>query len=294
MIKKKIKKISLLFIGILVIISVIGCRKKTNEAEVITYTEEQFNDVSNRYNQLKNELAIYDDTYKSLDSFRKLAVIQAGIMTFNKIKDKIVLNYGIANENDNYSVASLGQETLISIGNNIKINPIGWTIQTSTSEIDCSIPTKATGKIKFLTYYGDFDTLNVDSDWLYPFLGNNNLTLQSMRDIFYNSASCGKETTCSIDILDSTTNGQELRLNANSILDKDQLNYYGLDSDSEVDVIIKLDEANKINAKLRSGLFYANGVLCEYQFVVYDNNSRLLVDNLINSITINNNNVYLK
>lgn len=271
-------------------ICVIGCKRKSEKTEETvpiekTYTETEYKALKKQVQQLTEELSIYDDTYKTLDSFKSKNVVQAGKWYYNKIKDKIVLNRtSFFDDLDNS-----GETANITLGDNImSLTANNWRIQTNTGEINLCIPDSVYGKISLYKYdmsaESKINPSNVANGILQDYLEDNEIEIKTRRDIFSNNSQIGQELTGKINIYDTTENGTETQILASQVYTEDQISQLGLESDSELDITVLLDEEQKKTCDFKVGFAYIEDTAFWYEFLIYDNSGTLSTNDLLSSV----------
>lgn len=290
------KKLLSIFIVAISLISISGCKKKNTEQvaqDVITYTAEQYETLLNEKLQLQNELAIYDDSYKSIGTFSKFNLITTGRKGFNRIKDKIVLEDEVV-PSALVAVEPIGLEANVSLGNDITIKSGDWTVNAGTSDVSVNLG-DVTGNIKVYRYLNDdFDNNRVMQDWLEPYCQKNGLIIGKNKKLYIDEMLAGAEITTTLDLLDSTSQGKELNVPALSIMDDAQIVSWGLDTTSNVPIKLQVSNDNKRTHQYKVGLANISGILIEYEFIYPTANEEVLINSLITNISYKNKNLYLR
>ena len=294
------KILSIFLIGILAL-NLFACKSIGNKKEkkedasqnTTTYSAEEYDEVVDENDQLRKEIAIYDESYKTLGAFKKKSVLQAGKWTYNKISDKIVLNNFLIDEED-MDVEKIGLEASVDFGGIVSINTDSWNTKTNTSEVNVCIPEHAYGLIRLYKYKGDWEPEYTYDDFIRHFFDNNNITASKKRQIYCNNNQVGEEGYGTISIIDTTTNGQELTVPATSIIDIDQLEYWKLGEDSDVNIKVEIDGNKEVQATYRVGLCNVGGNMIQYDFLIYDNYGMTAADNLISNIKVRKNSLYVR
>ena len=289
----KIKKYISILMILAISINIFGCKRKAVEeaAPSVMYTEDQYFELMQQVNQLKDELALYDGKYQTQTSFKTKSVIQAGNWTYNKIHDKIVLDEAIWAYTDGF-IKPAGLQGNIKMGDKIIIKtPDNWKMQVKTDSIDCMISNNVYGSIKFMTMDGGLpEDTKVMLD---TYFSTNNLKqLYTDKEIFIRNDLCGYENSANIEIQDSTLNGESFTIPAYQITDISEILNY--DSDTEVDVTIQTDPDVNKNATLRVGVICYRNLIINYKFLELNSSGTRNALDLIQNIYYENNNVYVK
>ena len=301
------KKIFCLFLSILLIFNIFGCKKKSGasqddvqQANSIVHTQEDYDSLVSKVEQLTNEIAILDGRYKTIQSFRDYNVVDArNSYPFNKIGSKIILNQP---EWAQEKLSPAGLQSGIKLGDKIVVRADSWVTNTEASTIHLCIQGHAVGDIMFhklkegIVENDYFYAEDVSTVYLDPFFEYNSMDKQraNYRQIFYNNEYIGQEGEIPITIYDSTTEGQTLSVPANQILSDGEMESYKFDKDADVEIQILTDTDKEINAKFRIGIAKVQEYLLWYQFITYDRSGELSTDDLIQNIFYGNNSVYIR
>ena len=136
--------------------------------------------------------------------------------------------------------------------------------------------------------------VNVASEILQGYLEDNAIEIKSRRDIFSNNIQIGQELTGKINIYDSTENGMETQILASQIYTEDQITELGLDSDSELDITVLLDEEQKKTSDFKVGFAYSEDSAFWYEFLIYDNSGKLSTNDLLSNIIFKKQSINLR
>ena len=271
--------------------SLTGCFGKKEEVVEQVDTsgyEEAISTLQDEINSMKKEIALYDPKYQTTGSFKNRNIVQGGKTAYQKINDKIVLKGTLIENTGNKS-----NTATIQLSNGTSITPNkNWNVSISTSETTLSID-KAYGTIKLSTYDNDWNPDGVIYEFIKPYFSNNDLDIQSQRDIFVGDDKVGEEAKARILVYDSTSLGNSYRITFGDIMDSEQAKNYNASLDSNVDVIIKAQD-KLVDGIFRTGILVTRDGLLEYQFIAESGNADVLVDNLLNTIQINGDSLYLQ
>ena len=284
------KIISLLLVAVM-IMSLVGCKGKAQEeaptVDVSAY-EEAISTLQDEINTMKKEIALYDPKYQTTGSFKNRSIVQGGKTAYQKINDKIVLKGKLieatGNKTNNATIM-LSQSTSITPNKT-------WNVSISTAESTFSMD-KAYGTINLSSYDDDWNPNGVIYNHIKPYFTNNDLEIQTQRDIFVGEDKVGEEAKARILVYDSTTIGNSYRVTFGDLMDSEQAKNYNAGLDSSVDVVIKAKD-KLVDGIYRVGILATNDGLLEYQFIAESNNADVLVDNLLNTIKVRNDNLSLQ
>ena len=284
------KIISLLLVAVM-IMSLVGCKGKAQEeaptVDVSAY-EEAISTLQDEINTMKKEIALYDPKYQTTGSFKNRSIVQGGKTAYQKINDKIVLKGKLieatGNKTNNATIM-LSQSTSITPNKT-------WNVSISTAESTFSMY-KAYGTINLSSYDDDWNPNGVIYNHIKPYFTNNDLEIQTQRDIFVGEDKVGEEAKARILVYDSTTIGNSYRVTFGDLMDSEQAKNYNAGLDSSVDVVIKAKD-KLVDGIYRVGILATNDGLLEYQFIAESNNADVLVDNLLNTIKVRNDNLSLQ
>ena len=285
------KRILSVLLVLSMIMSLTGCFGKKEEVVEQVDTsgyEEAISTLQDEINSMKKEIALYDPKYQTTGSFKNRNIVQGGKTAYQKINDKIVLKGTLIENTGNKS-----NTATIQLSNGTSITPNkNWNVSISTSETTLSID-KAYGTIKLSTYDNDWNPDGVIYEFIKPYFSNNDLDIQSQRDIFVGDDKVGEEAKARILVYDSTSLGNSYRITFGDIMDSEQAKNYNASLDSNVDVIIKAQD-KLVDGIFRTGILVTRDGLLEYQFIAESGNADVLVDNLLNTIQINGDSLYLQ
>lgn len=285
------KRILSVLLVLSMIMSLTGCFGKKEEVVEQVDTsgyEEAISTLQDEINSMKKEIALYDPKYQTTGSFKNRSIIQGGKTAYQKINDKIVLKGTLIENTGNKS-----NTATIQLSNGTSITPNkNWNVSISTSETTLSMD-KAYGTIKLSTYDNDWNPDGVIYEFIKPYFSNNDLDIQSQRDIFVGDDKVGEEAKARILVYDSTTVGNSYRVTFGDLMDSEQAKNYNAGLDSNVDVVIKAKD-KLVDGIYRAGILVTRDGLLEYQFIAESGSADVLVDNLLNTIQINGNSLYLQ
>ena len=285
------KRILSVLLVLSMIMSLTGCFGKKEEVVEQVDTsgyEEAISTLQDEINSMKKEIALYDPKYQTTGSFKNRNIVQGGKTAYQKINDKIVLKGTLIENTGNKS-----NTATIQLSNGTSITPNkNWNVSISTSETTLSID-KAYGTIKLSTYDNDWNPDGVIYEFIKPYFSNNDLDIQSQRDIFVGDDKVGEEAKARILVYDSTSLGNSYRITFGDIMDSEQAKNYNASLDSNVDVVIKAKD-KLVDGIFRTGILVTRDGLLEYQFIAESGNADVLVDNLLNTIQINGDSLYLQ
>lgn len=285
------KRILSVLLVLSMIMSLTGCFGKKEEVVEQVDTsgyEEAISTLQDEINSMKKEIALYDPKYQTTGSFKNRNIVQGGKTAYQKINDKIVLKGTLIENTGNKS-----NTATIQLSNGTSITPNkNWNVSISTSETTLSID-KAYGTIKLSTYDNDWNPDGVIYEFIKPYFSNNDLDIQSQRDIFVGDDKVGEEAKARILVYDSTSLGNSYRITFGDLMDSEQAKNYNASLDSNVDVIIKAQD-KLVDGIFRTGILVTRDGLLEYQFIAESGNADVLVDNLLNTIQINGDSLYLQ
>ena len=285
------KRILSVLVVLSMIMSLTGCFGKKEEVVEQVDTsgyEEAISTLQDEINSMKKEIALYDPKYQTTGSFKNRNIVQGGKTAYQKINDKIVLKGTLIENTGNKS-----NTATIQLSNGTSITPNkNWNVSISTSETTLSID-KAYGTIKLSTYDNDWNPDGVIYEFIKPYFSNNDLDIQSQRDIFVGDDKVGEEAKARILVYDSTSLGNSYRITFGDIMDSEQAKNYNASLDSNVDVVIKAKD-KLVDGIFRTGILVTRDGLLEYQFIAESGNADVLVDNLLNTIQINGDSLYLQ
>lgn len=291
------KKILSIILILSLILCSTGCLKKKGTQQVeeeVTYSEEEYLALQQQVKQLENELAIYDESYKTKKAFKSKSVLPSGVMQFNKISDKIVLSNAPDTNSEYFTGAGLN--STIQLGKIISIDPTGWTIRTGTDLIEFYLNNNAYGKISLTKDNTDegLDTDLIKYSFLTNFFKDNALETSNLQNIYLGqSAEIGSEYTAPIYIYDSTTQGKEINKAALQIFEEDELAEYNMDKDADVNLMLQIDTDKEYKATLRVGQCLLGEYILTYSFIELTPSGKTAVTSLLRTIQYQNNNVHL-
>lgn len=287
------KYLSILMV-IVLSLSIFGCKRKAPTEEIeptVMYTEDEYLAVTQQLNQLKQELSLYDNKYQTQMAFKTKDVLQAGNWKFQKVNDKIVLDKAPWDYADGFAQPA-GLQGTIKMGNEVSIKtPDNWKLQIKTDNVECNIPNNVYGSLYFINLGGGLpeDTKAMLSSY---FQTNDLKPIYQDKEIFVNNSLCGYENSVTVEINDSTLNGQSFSIPAYQLMDISEILNY--DNDTEIDVTIETDENTIKTATLRVGILCYRDICLTYKFLEMNTSGTRNALDLIQNIYINNNNVYVK